>query len=57
MQMLGRMILVQYLDYRLYLKEVRVELDLIIWIEWDHNKIRIALTQGVDQYEIIEKAR
>jgi hypothetical protein len=33
------------------------ELDLIIWIEWDHNKSRIALTQGIDQYEIIEKAR
>ena len=33
------------------------ELDLIIWIEWDHSKSRVALTEGVDQYEIIEKVR
>ena len=33
------------------------ELDLIIWIEWDHNKSRIALTEGADQYEIIQKVR
>ena len=33
------------------------ELDLIIWIEWDHNKSRIAFTDCVDQYEIIEKAK
>jgi hypothetical protein len=31
------------------------ELDLIIWIEWDHNKSSIALTEDLDQYEIIEK--
>jgi hypothetical protein len=33
------------------------ELDLIIWIEWDHSKSRVALTEGLDQYEIIEKVR
>jgi hypothetical protein len=33
------------------------ELDLIIWIEWDYNKSRIALTEGADQYEIIQKVR
>jgi hypothetical protein len=33
------------------------ELDLIIWIEWDHGESRVALTEGVDQYEIIEKVR
>jgi hypothetical protein len=33
------------------------ELDLIIWIQWDHSKSRAALTGGVDQYEIIEKVR
>ena len=33
------------------------ELDLIICIEWDHDKSRIALTEGADQYEIIEKVR
>jgi hypothetical protein len=31
------------------------ELDLIIWIEWDHSKSRIALTEVVDKYKIIEK--
>jgi hypothetical protein len=31
------------------------ELDLVIWIEWDHSKSRIALTEGVDKYKIIEK--
>lgn len=33
------------------------ELVLIIWIQWDHSKSRAALTEGVDQYEIIEKVR
>ena len=33
------------------------ELDLIIWIEWDHSKSRVPLTEGVDQYEIIGKVR
>jgi hypothetical protein len=33
------------------------ELDLIIWIEWNHSKSRVALTEGVDQYDIIEKVR
>ena len=33
------------------------ELVLIIWIQWDHSKSRSALTEGVDQYEIIEKVR
>jgi hypothetical protein len=32
------------------------ELDLVMWIKWDSNsKSRISLTEGVDQYEIIEK--
>ena len=32
------------------------ELNLVIWIKWDSNiKSRIALTEGVDQYAIIEK--
>ena len=31
------------------------DLDLVIWIEWDRIKSRIALTEGVDKYEIIEK--
>jgi hypothetical protein len=31
------------------------ELDLILWIEWDRSKSRVALTEGVDEYEIIEK--
>jgi ribosomal protein L2 len=31
------------------------ELDLIIWIEWDRSKSRVALTERVDEYEIIEK--
>jgi hypothetical protein len=33
------------------------ELDLIIWIEWDNGKSRTALTEGIDQYEIIEKSQ
>jgi ribosomal protein L2 len=33
------------------------ELDLVIWIKWDNKKSRIALTEGIDQYEIIEKVR
>jgi hypothetical protein len=32
------------------------ELDLIIWIEWDHSKSSVALTEGVDQYEILKKS-
>ena len=31
------------------------ELDLVIWIKWDNSKSRIALTEGIDQYEIIEE--
>jgi hypothetical protein len=31
------------------------ELLLIIWIEWDRSKSRVALTEGVHEYEIIEK--
>jgi hypothetical protein len=31
------------------------DLDLITWIDWDRSKSRIALTEGVDKYEIIEK--
>jgi hypothetical protein len=33
------------------------ELGLVIWIKWDNKKSRIALTEGIDQYEIIEKVR
>ena len=33
------------------------ELVLIIWIKWDHSKSRATLTEGVNQYEIIEKVR
>ncbi|MGB7638803.1 MAG: hypothetical protein WBL88_14670, partial [Nitrososphaeraceae archaeon] len=32
------------------------ELDLIIWIEWDLQKSSVALTEGLDQYEILKKS-
>ena len=31
------------------------ELDLIIQIEWNGSKSRVALTEGMNEYEIIEK--
>lgn len=34
------------------------ELDLVMWIKWDSNsKSRIALTEGIDRYEFIERVR
>ena len=31
------------------------ELDLVIWIKWDNNKSRIALTEGIDVMRSLKK--